>query len=395
MVAVTPNQSSPLANFIAQVRESIDAGNFVGLLLSAPSTPGQSVERIIGRLVEIQGRPMISLTHREARRDTTCNLGREELLEWLVEQLPGNYRSAVLETTGKQWQLAAGRNGTMRLAVHRASVRQTPSRSHDRAKHSVLDESAKPWLKALSIIDEQGRIRASMGDKHRQLERYLEIMSHLIRDVGWKAGDTVTLADMGCGKGYLTFGVWHLLSKTFAINATVVGVETREDLVAKSAAVARSISADSLHFIKGTIVEVQLPALDGLIALHACNTATDDAIQRGIAARARLIVVSPCCHQEVREQLGQPPLLAPLMKHGILEERLAEWLTDGLRALHLEQAGYATKVMEFVGSEHTPRNLLITGVRSDRRFANVEADRQIQALKDYFKLQHLAIDEPR
>lgn len=394
MVTGAANRPSPVASFIAHVRASIDSGNFVRLLLSDPATPGTPAERIIGRLVEIQGQPMISLTLREARRDTTRNFGCRELPDWLAQQLPAVFRSAVLETTGKHWQFAVSRNGRARLVAHRPFAHKTPRRTHDRAKRSVLDESAWPWLKALGVLDDSGRVRISMADKHRQLERYLEIMSHLVRDAGWKAGDIITLADMGCGKGYLTFGVWHLLIRTFGINASVIGVETREDLVANSSAVARTIGADSLRFLTGDIASLQLPKLDGLIALHACNTATDDAIRRGIEARARLIVVSPCCHQELRPQLGRPAPLAPLMEHGILEERLAEWLTDGLRALHLELAGYNTKVIEFVGSEHTPRNLLITGVRRDQPVDVTELAQQIRALKDFFQLQHLTLDEP-
>jgi SAM-dependent methyltransferase len=246
----------------------------------------------------------------------------------------------------------------------------------------------------LGICAPDGRVRASMADKHRQLTRYLEILTHLARDCGWQQGNTIAVADMGCGKGYLTFGVWHLLTRTMGLRAEVTGVEVRDDLVAKTSAVARAVGADGLAFITGTIASAPLPKIDLLIALHACNTATDDAIRRGIAAGAKLIVVSPCCHQELRPQLGRPEALAPLLQHGILAERMSEWVTDGLRALHLEAAGYQAKVMEYVASEHTPRNLLIAGIRRERPdpSAQAAATEEIRCLKSFFSIRHQALD---
>jgi SAM-dependent methyltransferase len=203
----------------------------------------------------------------------------------------------------------------------------------------------------------------------------------------------VSLADMGCGKGYLTFGAWHLLNRILGLQAAVTGVETRPDLVEKANAIARAIQADSLQFVAGDIASAQFDSLDGLIALHACNTATDHALASGVRLGAKLIVVSPCCHQELRPQLGHPAPLAPLLDHGILEERFSEWLTDGLRALRLQAAGYETKVIEFVASEHTARNLLIVGVRQDRPADSDAINRQIAALKEFFHLVSLASDE--
>jgi SAM-dependent methyltransferase len=243
------------------------------------------------------------------------------------------------------------------------------------------------------VIDATGKVRVSRADKHRQLERYLEIIAHLVRACGWTPNSTVELVDMGCGKGYLTFGVWHLLNHRLGLRANVLGIDARSDLVAKSNAVAQRLGAATLRFVQGDIASVALARIDGLIALHACNTATDHAIVRGVRAGAKLIVVSPCCHQELRPLLGRPGVLAPLLQHGILAERLSEWLTDGLRLLRLEQAGYDTRVIEFVASEHTPRNLLIAGVRRDDFHDAPVHGRQAAALKDFFHLGDLASDE--
>jgi hypothetical protein len=197
---------------------------------------------------------------------------------------------------------------------------------------------------------------------------------------------------MGCGKGYLTFGLWHLMHRVWHQPAKVIGVETRADLVTTTNKLASQIKAEGLEFVSGTIEAANLPHVDALIALHACNTATDDAIKRGIELGAKLIVVAPCCHKEVRPQLGKPEPFAPVLSHGLMEERMAEWVTDGLRALFLEWAGYRTKVMEFVDSEHTPKNLMIAAVRNRDPFADEAAGKRIEELKAFFGIKTHALD---
>jgi SAM-dependent methyltransferase len=206
------------------------------------------------------------------------------------------------------------------------------------------------------------------------------------------ADSTLTFADMGCGKGYLTFGAWHLFRRVWKQTVRVIGVEARPELVANTNRLARQIRADGLEFISGDIASATLPRVDALIALHACNTATDDAIRRGIELGAKLIIVAPCCHKELRPQLGRPEPLGPLLRHGVMEERLAEWLTDGLRALFLEWAGYRTKVMEFIAGEHTPKNLMLVAIREREPFTDAAAGKRIEDLKAWFGIQHHALD---
>lgn len=384
----------PVEAFVQHIREALRANTFARLLVSAPVNRTQAVERITGRLIELKGVPCVSLTLREARRDTTKNLPFDELPGWLVRQLDGTFRSAVLETTAGQWQFNLSPKGRPRLVFHKTQTARPPERAHDLPKSGWLDATAQPWLRALGLCDDAGKVRASMADKHRQLERYLEILSHLVRDCGWTPDKPLKIADMGCGKGYLTFGVWHLLNRRLGLRAEVIGVEARPELVAQANAVATGVNAESLQFVAGDIAAVVVDKLDALLALHACNTATDDALARGVRAGAKLIVVSPCCHQELRPLLGRPEPLAPLLQHGLLAERFSEWLTDGLRTLQLEAAGYTTKVIEFVASEHTPRNVLIAGVRGERANARARehAREQLCALKDYFRLGDLASD---
>jgi hypothetical protein len=300
-----------------------------------------------------------------------------------------------LNTTERDWQFFAEETGKVRLVSHKPAFNEAPNRSHDRAKRKFLDASAQDWLHGLEVTDSAGKVRASMADKHRQIDHYLEILSHLAKQTGWMdlpPDHELTLADMGCGKAYLTFGAWHLFNRVLKRPTRVVGVESRSDLATKTTQLASVIQAGNLSFIEGTIQTAPLPKLDALIALHACNTATDDAIRRGVELGAKLIVVAPCCHKELRPQLGKPEPLAPLLRHGLMEERMAEWVTDGLRALYLEWAGYDTKIFEFVSTEHTPKNLMIAAIRKNPAFQDETIRQKIKLLKSFFGIQRHTLD---
>jgi len=402
--------TSPAETICARLTESLARGTFARLVLSSPVAKGDTPQKILGRFVMLKGAPHLSLTLRHATRDVTQNLPVADAVEWMRRQLGVAFRSALVCTTQRDWQFISNEAGEGRLIDHQPSSKQAPAREHDQKRSGLLDEAANDWLQGLGVLDRDGKLRASMADKHRQIKHYLEIFSHLAKECGWsgapsavsartsaspdepRRSSALQVADMGCGKGYLTFGLWHLTHRIWKQPVRVIGVESRADLVATTNKLAKQIKAEGLEFIPGTIESAQLPRVDALIALHACNTATDDAIRRGIELGAKLIVVAPCCHKEVRPQLGRPEPFAAVLSHGLMEERMAEWVTDGLRALFLEWAGYRTKVMEFVGSEHTPKNLMIAAVRDGKPFVDAEARKRIQKLKDHFGIKHHSLD---
>jgi hypothetical protein len=424
-----PNTDA-ISEFLDKLGASLADGSFVRLAL-----PGEP--KILARLVELKGAPHLSVTFRHATNDVTKNFPAAEAVGWVKQQLADKRGGARLGTTARDWQLVVPARGKPRLIAHAPETTAAPARAHDLAKATLLGDSARDWLDGLGVS------RPAMADKRRQIERYLEILSHLISECGWEnpsrlktaptepgsgtdgssvspipsgavetprptgivggvgcpspprhANDTTifTLADMGCGKGYLTFGAWHLLRRVHGWPVRVIGVEARPELVATTNALAKRIGADGLEFVAGTIETAMLPRLDALIALHACDTATDDAIRRGVACGAKLIVVAPCCHKEVRPQLAKPEPLAPALAHGIMAERMAEWTTDGLRALYLEWAGYRAKLFEFVDSEHTPKNLMLAAVRVGEAFADDAARERIAKFREFFGIKQHALD---
>jgi SAM-dependent methyltransferase len=388
-----------LTQFRAELALSLTEGSFVRLVLSSPVAPKPVIERVLGRYIRLKDKPHLSFTLRHAHRDEVRNLGLGEAIDWVMHCLGSEFQSALLGTTTGDWQLSIPINQEPRLIRHKASQEQAPPAEHDQPRHTMLDSTAQDWLIGLQVLARDGRVRPALSDKHRQIHRYLEILSHLARDCGWVHDETdrtqaeaLAIYDMGCGKGYLTFGAWHWFSRRLKHPVNVVGVERRADLVADSNRLARQIGAKGLEFVCGDIAETPVGRADILVALHACDTATDDAIRRGLESSARLIVVAPCCHREVRGCLGHPEPLTPVLRHGLMQEELAEWLTDGLRALFLEWAGYRTKIFEFVSPEHTPKNRMIAAIRERAPFADLGARDRILELKSFFGIKSFALD---
>jgi SAM-dependent methyltransferase len=377
---------------LARSSESLADGSFVRLLLSRATPAAGAVERVVARLVQLRQGPVLSLVEKEARRDLTRNLTLPEVPTWLASVCGHHFQSALLETTRRNWQLSCPDTAPARLIGHPPRQATPPPRQHDHAKVSPLDPSACDWLTDLGFLDPQGHPFPRKTDKYRQVLRYSEILQHLLRDLAWPAGTPLTLADLGCGRGALTFAVWQLLHRQLGYPARILGLEQHPDRIAEARQIVQRRELPGIEFLAGTIADTSLPPLDILIALHACDTATDDALRRGIQAGAQLLLVAPCCQQELRPQLGRPEPLGPILNHGLFAERFAEWATDGLRALYLEWAGYRVKAIEFVASEHTPKNLLLAAIRTGASGSDPARRDAVLAVKRYLGIQHHALD---
>jgi len=348
--------------FISLMRRAVDDGALVKLTLGKPAGGDPTLENLFVRPVVLKSGRKLAFVWRHATRDVTKNHGTKEALGILEPMLGKDFLDAHLFTSTGTVQLETG-NGTSRIRLMAKAKANAVPTGHDRQKRRMIAADA-PWLRALGVTDPGGRPVSDMADKFRQIQKFGEILGHLIKEAPLPKDRVLQVFDMGCGKGYLTFATSELLGG----RAHVRGIEMRADLVDFCNQTAREQGfADRLSFGVGSIAETETGAADVLIALHACDTATDDALAKGVSARAALLVVAPCCQKEMRGQIIPPPVLKASLRHGIFVERQAEFVTDALRALLLDWAGYATRVIEFISTEHTAKNTMITAVRAHPR----------------------------
>lgn len=353
---------TPRARLLTALREALAGGTLAKLTLGAPVSDGpddDGLKRITGRPVQLKAGTRLQLVYSHPTRDVTKNLPFDEVEAEVAAQLATRFRSAHVYTTEASYQLESRPGKPDRLTKGPAAHSGPPSLAHDREKQRALELDPR-WTTALGVTTADGRVLKGMEGKHRQILRFVELLSHLLGDA---PRGPLSVVDLGCGKGYLTFAAWQWL-RAQGWDAKVTGVELRPALAASSDAVARKLRYDGLTFVPGAIADADLGGTDLVLALHACDTATDDALAAGVAAGARWLVVAPCCHREVRPQLAPPAALAAVDRHGILREREAELVTDALRAALLESRGYDARVFEFVSTEHTAKNLMITAVRT-------------------------------
>jgi hypothetical protein len=372
--------------------EALLDGSFVKLTLGSPRGRDRSLKQAFVRRVQLRQGPRLSFVWRYAARDVTKNFSDDEAIALLADIVGREFRSAHLFTTRLTAQLEFPEGRAARLVQGKPIQTGPATASHDQQRQRSIDPGCA-WLCALGVTTAQGKVAKGMESKFRQINKFVEILNHLLSESSGRPQEgalpsairnppsAIELVDMGCGKGYLTFAAYECLQQA-GWNAGVRGVEARAELVELCNRVASENGFAGLRFETGDIARTSIGPADVLIALHACDTATDDAIAKGVAAGSSLIVVSPCCHKELRPRLQSPPVLAGALRHGILLERHAEFVTDALRAALLEWAGYDTKVFEFVSTEHTAKNLMIAAVKraapTDRAAAQLRA-RQLAA----------------
>lgn len=349
--------------FLALLRDALTEGTLSKLTLGKYRGPDATLRNVFIRPVALKTGPHLAFLSRHATRDVTKNLVPSAGYDAIVDLLGRDFLDAHLFTTTQSAQFESETDRLKITATAASAALLRPATAgNDRAKAHLVPTSA-PWLKALGVINDRGQPREGMADKFRQIQKFAELLTHLLDEAFPGAAAPLKVSDMGSGKGYLTFA----LAEVLGTRAHVRGIELRPELVELCNRIARENGlAERLAFTPGSIAATPLAPgeCDVLIALHACDTATDDALAAGVAAGAQLLVVAPCCQKELRRQLTAPPVLAPALRHGIFQERQAEFVTDALRAQLLECSGYRTKVFEFISTEHTAKNLMITAIKT-------------------------------
>jgi hypothetical protein len=394
--------------FDALTREALAQGTCQQMLLvayqggvAAIDEQGQGLQRLMVRPLALRGQPHLSFLLRFPTKDITKNLPQGEGLALLSQWLrAGAFRNAHLFTATEEVQLAVSKKGKATVRVGKlpqaggAAVKSSaiPSQGHNRDKHRLL-ELSRPFLRELGVTDAQGQLIPAMSRKWKQINKFLEVFSSAVAKSSLADRQALHVVDFGSGKGYLTFAVHDWLRHTLGREARVTGVELRDDLVQLCQRVIGKLKLQGMDYEQGDVRHYHPANLDVVIALHACDIATDHAIHLGIRAGAEIILCSPCCHKEVRPQLLSPHPLRPILQHGIHQAQEAEMLTDGLRALLLDAAGYDTQVFEFISLEHTNKNKMILAVKRPQPQDNAEVVNQIRDIKAFYGLQRQCLEE--
>lgn len=348
---------------LAELLERLVAdGTFTAGTLSRPRRADPSEpRRLTVDPVEVrQGRRWRVRRHFETR--TTDELvDGNALVALLADAIGGSYRQALLHEPEADWQVLSGK-GEPRI-LRRPPTRGAASLAHDRAKRHVLRAGEPvPYLVALGVQDAEGRVRARRRDKFRQVNRFVELVEDAIPSL---PDGRLRVVDFGSGRAYLTFALHDLLTRVHGRKVELMGLDLKAEVVAECDALARELGADGLRFEVGDIANADLSGVDLVVSLHACDTATDVALDRAVRAEAAVILAVPCCQHELLRQL-RSDVLRPLVRHGTLRERFVAEVTDAARARLLELVGYDVQVVEFVPLEHTPKNVLLRATRTER-----------------------------
>ncbi|MCY4724964.1 SAM-dependent methyltransferase [Nocardioides sp. STR2] len=365
---------------LATVRSALlDADHLVRALASGrrkgqpvPVVEGREVRRVEVRVVDLRAGRHLQVTSYDATQAHTTNHLVGEAAEAAVDALLAQpFANWHVDTATATHQLRVTKKGVPLLHTSTRAEEVAPSRGHDRPKDRLLAED-HPVLVALGISDAQGRVKPTRQAKYRQVEEFVRLLDASLTEAVAQgrvrtptADDPLRVVDLGCGNAYLSFAAHAFLSGRFPVRVT--GVDVKQQSADHNSRVAADLGIDA-DFVVGSIADARLEqAPDVVLALHACDTATDDALGRALEWEAPLVLAAPCCHHDIAAQLRTadvPEPYAMLTRHGILRERFADTLTDALRAALLRREGYRVDVVEFVESAHTPRNTLLRAVRT-------------------------------
>lgn len=374
-------------DYKTQVKSLVqDEATFVRLVLKGQAQATTNPWRqVVVRPVLLKSGRHLQFSYFSQKQDITKNYRGPEAEARLDEILALPFKSIAVQSTTGERLFQITKKGQAILHKSKSSLTaEAPDLAHDASKALALP-AGRPdaFLQATGVMDEQGHVRPSMHDKFRQINEFLKLLEHT-GELERLPARPVQILDCGCGSAYLSFATYHYLNDVCGIPARLVGVDVNETLIRKDNAESAQLGFTQACFERSSILDYRPEVTpDIVLALHACDTATDEALFQGIQHQARLILCAPCCHHHLQQQLHAVAPLSPIFHDGILKHRLGDILTDTFRALILRILGYRTDVVEFVAPEHTDKNLMIRAVRREQG-ANPSAAREYLELKQFW-----------
>jgi len=380
-------------DFYQLLADSLAKNSLIKLLLSKYRGADKSLQRITIRPISLQNEPVLSFVYQHQTNHITKNLSYDEGLASIKLLLGNDFKSAHLATAQAEVQLEISKKGKVQISTHNVKQAVAAPLEHDREKKRFVDIE-RPFLTKLGVTDSQHNLIPAMSRKRKQLNKFIEVFSQALEASPHKNDQPINVVDFGSGKGYLTFAIHDYLRHSLHNDAQVTGVELRQALADLCNETAATLDHQGLSFVCGDVRTHAPKQTDVMIALHACDIATDYAIHYGIRANADIIMCSPCCHKQIRPQMHSPELFKPMLQYGVHMGQQAEMVTDSLRALFLEANGYATKVFEFISLEHTNKNKMILAVKKPQHNQKDSAAilAQIADIKAYYGIKEHCLE---
>lgn len=369
-----------MEKLLLTLEEHLNNQTLISGVWSNPRKKQDVDEKCVIKPIILKETPLIQFTCYKDNKAYHHNIAYEACRTFIMEKCM-NFKQLQLFTVQNDYSFLINKKGAASLKKTPATKTLPASFTHNRQKTYVLDDTnAKAFLIKLGLMSEDGKVKPSKYDKYKQINKYLETIETVMNDY---QAPSLRIIDFGCGKSYLTFALYYYLTEVLNREVEIIGLDLKEDVIAFCNNLAVELGYTHLKFQVGDIGHYTTNKhIDMVISLHACNTATDAALSKAIGWDARIILAVPCCHHECYMQI-ENELLAPLLKHGILKERIAALVTDGLRAQMLEAYGYKVNVMEFIDMQHTPKNILIKavkGTQTENKAALVTYNTLAQAL---------------
>ena len=320
------------------------------------------VQKIKLRPVVIKNTFLIQVTEYIGKQVIHDNKTLEAIKEYIYVSLRDNFKQANIRTEEYTYNILISKKGQVTVKKKKEIEKKKPVLIHNRVKKYLLQEG-KPvdFLVYLGVMNSEGFVVKSKYDKFRQINRFLEFVEDIVDKL--PKNKVINIIDFGCGKSYLTFAIYYYLKKEKNLEVNIVGLDLKSDVIKHCNQIATDLKYDGLEFLEGDIAQYKgKDDVDMVVTLHACDTATDYAIAKAIDWNAKVVLSVPCCQHELNNQI-QNEVLSPIFKYGILKEKMAALITDGIRAGVLEEHGYDTQILEFIDMEHTPKNLMIRAVK--------------------------------
>ena len=363
------------------------------ILMSNPTDSGK-ISRSRIRPLLMKGRLVFQAEEQAGKQAFHRNLDRDEAADYVTGLLDGSFRQAEITSgLGKALILVSKKSPRpARILPAGNPASREPERaallSHNRKKHYILEEGIPvPFLVDLGVMTKEGRVVNSRYDKYRQINRFLEFIEDILPNLDQDRESTII--DFGCGKSYLTFAMYYYLRELKGYDVNIIGLDLKTDVIEKCNSLALRYGYEKLHFYHGDIADYEgVSCVDMVVTLHACDTATDYALAKAVEWGAEVILSVPCCQHEVNKQIKNE-MLEPVLRYGILKERMSALITDAVRADLLESKGYDTQILEFIDMEHTPKNLLIRAVRTGKRSDQGKVEKMLAALNIHPTLDRL------